>query len=561
MKKYVRSIKSKLLMLSLITLIIPVVVIGVVTYQISNEQMKEASQSELQANNQFSIQIIRLLNRQVEKGSLTIDEARDQLSSELSDITEESNYQLAVIDQTGKSVINTNKPDEDSKLDKDLIESLLKKGKKGEFITYNQINPSTNKEEKRISYVNHEPESGWVVVSTAKSIDFSKGGPHIGLTILVISLVSVLIASCSAYFFSSKLASPISSISAALNQAAVGDFSGELLVEKRKDELGQLAGDFNKMKKNTRLLIEKVNGSTEQVAASSEELSAGAEEVNSTADEITTSIQEIASGAEQSNQALQAEADSLKQIVHSIEKLLLDYNQIADTGSSVINKANEGNGLVLRTVQEIQSVHKKAIESEAILEVLDKNSKEIGQISQAINDIANQTNLLALNAAIEAARAGEHGKGFAVVAEEVRKLAEQAQRSSGQIADLINGIQTNMAKSTESMNQVKNEVEVSLKDVYRTEESFKGILETAVAMGSKVTEVGDTLNHLSYQAMNVSDTVTGIAEISRNISQQTNSVAASTEEQLASIEDITTSAGGLAQLAADLQTQVTRFKI
>ena len=66
---------------------------------------------------------------------------------------------------------------------------------------------------------------------------------------------------------------------------------------------------------------------------------------------------------------------------------------------------------------------------------------------------------------------------------------------------------------------------------------------------------------IGEKPMNVSDTVTGIAEISRNISQQTNSVAASTEEQLASIEDITTSAGGLAQLAADLQTQVTRFKI
>lgn len=58
-----------------------------------------------------------------------------------------------------------------------------------------------------------------------------------------------------------------------------------------------------------------------------------------------------------------------------------------------------------------------------------KEVNKIDELSTAILEIAEQTNLLSLNASIEAARAGEQGKGFAVVAEEIRKLAENSERT------------------------------------------------------------------------------------------------------------------------------------
>ncbi|WP_275586068.1 methyl-accepting chemotaxis protein, partial [Stenotrophomonas maltophilia] len=58
-----------------------------------------------------------------------------------------------------------------------------------------------------------------------------------------------------------------------------------------------------------------------------------------------------------------------------------------------------------------------------------------------ISSIAAQTNLLALNATIEAARAGEAGRGFAVVATEVKELASQTARATGEIAAQIGQIQ------------------------------------------------------------------------------------------------------------------------
>ncbi|WP_308302339.1 methyl-accepting chemotaxis protein [Bacillus sp. V5-8f] len=75
-------------------------------------------------------------------------------------------------------------------------------------------------------------------------------------------------------------------------------------------------------------------------------------------------------------------------------------------------------------------------------------------------------------------RAGEHEKGFAVVADEVRKQAEQSQASSTQISQLVKEIQTDMVRSTDSINQVKDDVQQGLGIVENTQSSFKEIIDS-----------------------------------------------------------------------------------
>jgi len=83
--------------------------------------------------------------------------------------------------------------------------------------------------------------------------------------------------------------------------------------------------------------------------------------------------------------------------------------------------------------------------------MLTEATAKIGEVAKLIKAIAGQTNLLALNATIEAARAGDAGKGFAVVAGEVKTLATQTGKATGDISGQIAQVQAATDEVTRSI--------------------------------------------------------------------------------------------------------------
>ncbi|MEH6941453.1 methyl-accepting chemotaxis protein [Bacillus sp. JJ722] len=376
------------------------------------------------------------------------------------------------------------------------------------------------------------------------------------IVLIAISIISSIIV----LIFSRRLKKRLRKISNALEKAGNGDFRTEI-VDQTGDELSDLSNSYNLMKTNLSNMIHKVKETAEQVAASSEELTAGSEQTSKASEQITDAIQQVVNGTDTQLVMVEEGSKGFDEMAVGMKNIAESYSIISEASAQSSERAKRGAEFVETSVEQINAIQHSVHKSSEMLMLLDKRSHQIGEITKVITDIANETNLLALNAAIEAARAGEHGKGFAVVADEVRKLAEQSQHSSTQIADFVNEINENMLLSNQAMDQVKKDVQNGLGVVGKTQESFKEILCSTEKMEDRIDEMAATTKQISASAREIATTVSGIRNISKEASLHSQSVAAATEEQFASMEEINVSATALSKMATNLQELVNDFKV
>ena len=169
----------------------------------------------------------------------------------------------------------------------------------------------------------------------------------------------------------------------------------------------------------------------------SAELAASAEQSGQSTLRIGSTISKIASSLRSQSEAF-AEADAkLGTLVGNIGRVRDAAEEGVTMTGRVSGSSKDGLAAVSGMRSTVKSLEEASVLAEGAIHTLSADTEKIGAIVTSISELANQTNILAINASIQAARAGERGRGFAVIASEIRKLAEESNKSAAEIASLI----------------------------------------------------------------------------------------------------------------------------
>lgn len=392
----------------------------------------------------------------------------------------------------------------------------------------------------------------------ADSRSLYQAGIRDNAIILVVSIIECLLL---AYWLTRSIRRPILQLVDNMKEVAEGNLKIEPLTIKNRDEIKDLVHSFTAMTGSLQMLIRQVGVASEQVAASAEQLMASAEQTSQATEQITVTVQEVAGGTERQVESVERGSQSIGEMSQGIRQIAANTQQASAMSVQLATMAGEGNQSIQDAVKQMNTIQDSFHALSGVVNGLGNHSQAIGQIIEVITGIAEQTNLLALNAAIEAARAGEHGRGFAVVADEVRKLAEQSSHSAGQILQLINTIQTDTRLAVDSMEAGTKEVQAGILVVHRAGETFGQIQMSLGSVSDQIQDVSAAAQEVSAHSEQVVGAIQFISEVSEVTAGGTQNVLSVTEEQLAAMEEISSSSASLSRMAEELQQMIGRFRV
>ena len=404
------------------------------------------------------------------------------------------------------------------------------------------------------------PDVNWKLIIRMPTAEINEPAMTLLKIMVIVCVITLALCVGSVIFQATWIAKSLSNLKTFAGKLADGDLRIKPLEVTSGDEIGSLTFAFNNMSESLRKLITKMATTSEQVAASSEELTASAQQSADASVHVAETVGEVSGDISSQMQNIETARENIDSVSDDIQVMADKAKNVATTSEKTADAAKMGSALMEEAVAKMNSIEKSVLASAEVVERLGENSKQIGQIVEAISDISEQTNLLALNAAIEAARAGEHGRGFAVVSEEVRKLATASQESAEQIRARIEGIQAATEEAVKSMKEGTDDVKAGTEAIREVGLQFKEIMAMVDGIKEEINGINNSVQTVTAGAENIVAVTASIGESSKATEQRTQTISSATQTQSASNEEIAAASQALANLANDMQNTISQFK-
>jgi methyl-accepting chemotaxis protein len=322
------------------------------------------------------------------------------------------------------------------------------------------------------------------------------------------------------YWVSSTINKPLLGIKTTVEEMAANSNLSLRFESQGKDEIAAVGRSMNAFLDQVNQMVRSFDQTSHHLRDSAMELSDITEEVHSSTERQSEQVHQAAAAINEMSATAQEIARNATAAAESVHEVTEQLEQGAEAGIQAKN--------------EIQLLTEEVSQAVEAIQALEANSDNIGQVLDAIQNVAEQTNLLALNAAIEAARAGEQGRGFAVVADEVRMLAQRTQESTETIRATIAEFQEGTKKVVETVTRSNQRAEAGIERVMESATILEHVSGTMAAIndmnaqvataaeeqGATSEEINNNVNRLSAGAQDALGRAARISDASQSMTQQ-----------------------------------------
>lgn len=391
------------------------------------------------------------------------------------------------------------------------------------FLDYQWKSPQGELKDK-ISYVQLFPEWGWIIGSGLLVADIQEAFYALALKEAFVASILSTILLAMGYTISNNIITPLHRLIDNTHKIADGDLRVRMNMS-RKDELGEMSQQIDKM-------LSKLQDTLRTAHQSAEQSSAMACNIAQASEEAATSVNSQHAQLELLSTAMTEMSATISDVATNAENTAVSTNK-------VVEHAHRNDQTMQTTSNTIAEVSRNISTAHDLVTDLQTGVNEISNVVGVIRDVSEQTNLLALNAAIEAARAGEQGRGFAVVADEVRNLASRTQNSTNEVQVTIEKLIEQAGRTFTAMQSSNEKVDESVSASNKTREQLDVIVSEMQNANDMVAQIAAASEQQSTVATEMNENVSGIHLAANEVLQASHSLAEDSQLMANTAEHLT----------------------